>query len=459
MGISGIGVAAQLLNFNTLIVIIGTLGIPMGLTKFVSESEKEGDWSNINDTIIKLLLILLIIYLMLLTLIIVFSNQISLLILDTSSYSLFLIVITLSFPFSAAAMIFESTLRGLKRFDLYTKASVAISLFTLIIGIATVLIWGITGIALSILISGIISAVILYYYFNKIVYLNLKAMTKPLLSFPEPLKIIFKIGGAALIDGMLVQLTVLLIRSVIIQYLGINSNGLYQAVYSISNNYISLFFMSLGIYAFPILSAIKDVEKFNEELNNIYRFTVFIIFPIIAITFVLREYIIVIFFSQKFISASDLFVYNFFGDYFKALSWVLGAWLIPRSKIKLWLILGIVYNVLYFTVFYILINIFVHDLQSIVISYAFVNVFHFMINLYFIRKLNSFRFRSDVLTLMIISTLCLTIILITSFLSVILGYIVVIPVFALWLKLCIKKSEISKVFELMTLKTHFKNKI
>jgi polysaccharide transporter, PST family len=452
LDVNGVGISSQLLNFNNLIIFVGTLGIPLGLTKYVSEWGKDSNWSEIKETISKFVVILLILAICLLILTILLSKQISSLILDSDSYSLFIIIISLAFPFSALTSIFEASLRGLKKFDQYVKATIITSVLSLVLSIITVIVWGITGVAISILFSSVINLAVLGYFFNQTLVFKLKDFMVSSLSIPKSLKLVLSIGLAGLIDQLLIQLTILLIRSTIIKQLGINSNGVYQAIYVISNNYINLFFMSLGIYALPILSELKNKKSVNDEVNNILKFTIFVIFPIITFTFILRYYVVIILFSSKFINATDFFVFNFFGDYFKALSWVLGAWLIPQTKVKLWLTLGIIYNILYFSVFYILINFFFFDLRSVVFSYAFVNLFHFAINLYFIRKINSFKFNADVFKLMIISTIFFLCLLIVSSISYFWGYVLALPVFVLWFKFNISKEDYLKYLKLIKLK-------
>jgi O-antigen/teichoic acid export membrane protein len=72
--------------------------------------------------------------------------------------------------------------------------------------------------------------------------------------YSDKFKNVIKLGIASLSVGLADQLTQLVIRSVIIKMLGVDANGLYQAIYSISMNYFSLLFISLGVYLLPVLS-------------------------------------------------------------------------------------------------------------------------------------------------------------------------------------------------------------
>lgn len=310
----------------------------------------------------------------------------------------------------------------------------------------------ITGFALSVLLYPIISIIIYVYFFKKSKIFNLKDIFLFNFTFSNALKSIIKLGIYSLILGILDQVIVLSIRSLIIKNLGIESNGIYQCVAGISNNYINLLYMSLGAYILPILSEMSNnFDRINVEINNVFRLTLLIIFPIIAVTFVFREYIILILYTSKFLASSNLMIYNFAGDYFKALSWILGAWLIPCSKFRLWLILGVIYNINYMVIF-MLLNFFVVDIQNVVLAYSFAGLIHFILNLIFIKKVSKFKFSFDAFKLFLFSSICLSIIFIVSEFKIALGYFFIIPIFIFWIKVSIKKEEFYKVLSLIKIK-------
>lgn len=451
LGTFGVGVISQLSNFSGLVLFISTIGIPIGVTKFVSQWEKEGKWNEINEIVFKSTLILVILGLVFLILSVVFSKQISYIILDSDTYAIPVILIACSFPLSLVITILDALVRGLKNFNLYVKISIICSILGLAIGLIFVIFYNILGFSLSILSYPIFSLIIYFYFFKKEKVIDFKKLLIFDFKFSDALKSILKLGFASLVLGLLDQLTILLIRSMIVKNIGIESNGIYQCVTGISNNYFSLFYMSLGAYILPILSEMNDNNEMNREINDTYKLTLLGIVPIIAGTFILRKFIIVILYSTKFNPASDLMIFNFAGDYFKALSWILGAWLIPRSKFKLWLIIGISYYV-NFAGAYLVLSLYTNDLKNVVIAYLYASIFHFFVNFYYIRKLNKFEFRTDSFKLMITSTVFLSLILVSSEYNEIWGYYIILPLIALWLKFSVKKEDFLKLFDMVKVK-------
>ena len=449
LGTFGIGITSQLFNINGLVVSLGTIGLPLGLTKYISELESDGKRSEIYSIINQVIFILISFSFILIALTIAFSNEISSLLLNSNEYKILIILTSISFPFSALLVVLDSYFKGLKDFNRYVKLTIINTIISLAISIILVYEWGLLGVALSLPLSTVMSLSVYIYMIEKYKLLDLKLIFKFEFKFSKTIKSIFIIGFGSLVIGVTDYLTMLAIRSLIIKLLGIDANGIYQSLYSISNNYFNIFFMSISIYLVPVISAMKEKNLINSEINSVFRVTIMLIVPILSFTFTARQLIIVLLYSDKFLSVTDLFVFNFIGDYFKALSWVLASWLLPASKIKIWVLYAIIYNFNYFVLFYILIYLFDFGLKSVVIAYMFANIVHFLINWRYIRLYNDFRFITKNIKLFFTSFIALTIILLSSSFNLTVGYILLLPVILIWLKLSLKKDEITKLVTLI----------
>ena len=418
----------------------------MGLIKYFSEWEKTGDWERIHLVFKRSVTVLFLIGIVLAILVISLSRSVSATILDSDKYYLFVLLIAISFPFSLSSAVFESYLKGLKKFGNLVYVSVFASIFSVILTALFAIYMGLYGAVIATMLNSVVLFVIYIVILNKNKLIKLRI--KPKIHIKKEMGLIFSIGIASLIAGAAENSSLLFIRSMVVRFLGVESNGIYQSVASISNNYLNLFFLTLLAYALPILSEIKSPDLMNLELNSILRFTVLFIVPVIAVTFVFREILILIFFSRKFISAGDLFLFSFIGDFFKALTWVFGAWLIPASRVKLWTIIAVLYHLLYFTIFYVFIqqNI---GLYSVVLSYMLTNILICIVNFYFLYKLNSFRIQRNNGIAIVVSMLFLSLIMLSSELNTTLGYILVVPLSILWLKISVKKKEYIELYAMI----------
>jgi O-antigen/teichoic acid export membrane protein len=254
LGTYGVGLISQLINFNNLLLAIGALGIPLGLTKYISQWEKEGKFLEIRSTLGKFIKLIILIGSIIVLLTIIFSDQISILILDNNSFSFFFIILVFALPFSLLTSVFDSYIRGLKRFSHYVKISVITSAISVVVCLICVLLWGIIGMPIFILSSSVLILIVYISYFKKTGTFSLNDLNVKIFPLSNSMKSIFKIGAASLVDIAIYQVTLLFIRSKIIQYLGVEANGIYQAINAISNNYLGLFILSLIVYVLPILS-------------------------------------------------------------------------------------------------------------------------------------------------------------------------------------------------------------
>lgn len=455
LGTYGIGISSQLLNLNYFIIFIGTVGFPVGLTKYISEWDKEGKWENILLSIKQVLFILFLVGVIGIIMSFIFAKELSVLLLDSKEFSWLIFIVFCSFPFTAISSVFDSLVKGIKRFGLSVKASITTSIITFIITIIFVYYYNIMGVALGLLISSICGVVIYYYFLLKEKIWNYKNLLNIKSEKNPVLKNILKIGIASLLVGGLNQLVQLIIRSYIIRKIGVDYNGIYQGVYAISNNYFNIFFMTISIYSLPVLSEMKEKDMVNLELNNLLRITLLIIVPIIMFAFTLRYYIILLLYTEKFIPATDYMAFNFLGDFFKALAWVFGAWLIPATKIKMWAIIDFIFDFNYLFLFFILITFFNLHLYSVVIAYFIAFIIHAIISLIVLVKYNKFTFSKINIKSIISSIISLIILILISNYNLIFGYLFVFPILLIWFKLNVTNKEVKQMLSFVLNKINF----
>ena len=99
--------------------------------------------------------------------------------------------------------------------------------------------------------------------------------------------------------------------------------------------------------------------------------------------FVFREFVIALLFTKDFIASQSLYKYQFIGDLLKALSWVVGLWLIPKLKLFLWVLLDLILSINFIIIYILLLNFYSNGLESLAIAYLISNAIHFLLN-YFV---------------------------------------------------------------------------
>jgi len=419
-------------------MFIVTIGIPLGLTKYISE-HKQDDTEIVNIIFLNSLKILTISSLIFALLISIFSSYISGIIFDDSKYYYFIILLALSIPFSTFSGFLEAYLRGLRNIDILTKLLISSAVAGFVLTLILVLFFKLEGAVIGSLSNAVLSSIIYFLVLKR------KSLIPKLKIFTELnkkiLNNIIKIGFSSLIVGAVAQLILLLIRTITINNMGVYGNGIYQSVLTISLNYFGFIFLSLNMYSFPKVSSLKLDSDIVDEINLNFRYIMFLMIPLIAFIFVFREIVIALLFTKDFASSEPLYKYQFFGDLFKAFSWVLGLWLIPRLKLFLWVTLDMILSANFLVIYILLLNFYENGLISLAIAYLMSNLIHFVLNLIASKKHIKFKFQSNNLSAGIFGLGLLIILVCLSEYKIVFGYITIIPLLLLWFVYAIKKNE------------------
>lgn len=382
----------------------------------------------------------------------VFSGFVSEFLFESREYQSYIKIIAAFLPFIVFSSMLEGFIRGLKVINLYVKLIIVSNVVNLLIIIPLVLIYGIPG-----AIIGILSSNILYVSFS-IFYLKKNGIIDKFefnLVFDKILFLkILKVSFVFLVSGAFFQLSLLLLRKIIIADLGLYFNGIFQSVIGISISYFGFIFLSLSTYSFPTISKLNTEPEIIDELNVNVKYIILLMVPLIILIYSFRFIVISILFSKDFYIAENLFSYQFMGDYFKALAWAIGIWLVPKMKLKAFLLLEIILNLNLVLIFYFLIKVVGKNIEYVSIAYLITYFIHFVLNYFFSRKLINFNFNSENLKLFIMSFVFIIPLIIISSNYYFIGNIIAVPVLIIWLMFSVKKSEYDelKLFLLSKLK-------
>jgi PST family polysaccharide transporter len=94
-------------------------------------------------------------------------------------------------------------------------------------------------------------------------------------------------------------------------------------------------------------------------------------------------------YSEKFLPALDLLPFQFLGDYFRAAAWMFGVWLVPRQRLRPWVLFDVVYGVVLLAVFALLVGRI--GIQSVVYAYVAAHVSHAVLHYALARRALGFR--------------------------------------------------------------------
>lgn len=145
------------------------------------------------------------------------------------------------------------------------------------------------------------------------------------------------IGGymlMAITTALTVPTSLIFIRNILINQVGWEAAGQWQAVWKISEIYLGVITMALSTYYLPRLSSLVGVDTIVSEIHKTAR----IVLPIVAIlalsVYLLRDVAIWLLFTKEFNAARDLFAVQLCGDVIKIASWLYAYPMLSRGATK-----------------------------------------------------------------------------------------------------------------------------
>lgn len=417
-----------------------TFGTPVGLTTYISQ-EKE-NLTQINVVFRKVLLLLFVFSLSLSIVFTVFSGLISEGFLGVTEYNLLFNLIILSSPFLVLFTIIESYLKGLQNLNLLIKINVLSATISIVLLYPFIFYFGFNGVGLYYFLFSLIP-ILLYIYLEKG---TLKTIYKVKSTIDK--KIIYgilKIGSVSLLSSFLFQISLLQLRKFIIVNFDANFAGLYQSLLALSMNYFILIFSFLSMYTLPKISSIKTNEEVNSELNEQFRFILFIMVPMILVILTFRFVFIHVFYTSEFVLAGDWFYIQIIGDFFKSLGALFSIWLIPRMRIKVLMIIDISFNAVLIFSPYILLSLFPSKFIIIPIAYSVAYFIHFSLTILYTFFHLNFRFKLQSLKIFILSIITLIGGIVINYYFTNLAYYIIFILIVIYSVLVLEKDEVVRI--------------
>lgn len=367
LGPSLVGILAQLFNFSALVSVIVPLGLTTGVVKMVAEVRHDDSATNrvVGSACVLSLASGFFASIVLLPA----SAQISLLLTGSTQWAGLVALIVLSFPLYNLAGTLSYILQGLSEVRMITRANVANAALSLVILVPATLTLGLLGAVLTVLVTSLLQftlfgvEVLLAYRLRGWRLRHVRpgrAESQQLLRF----------GLILLAGSVAIWASLLVVRTQVVQSLGQYQNGLYQAVYGLSNQEITVFMTWMAAYVVPRI-ANQGSRDLNHLLTSGLRANLFLMVPVLTLGVALRQPLVHIFYSSQFLPAASLIPMQALGDYLRVVGWSMAAALFPLGHTRAHLALIVCQSVLWVALTALLLPI----LHLAAVSVAYANSF------------------------------------------------------------------------------------
>ncbi len=441
IGPIGLGVYSQVMSLSALLsalLPVGTLGLVRYISDYYGSDKKEEIAYIIKHFFIRNLILSVIVSMIVL----IFRKSISSILFSGSDFSSLLVILSIIIPLILVLNIIDIYFKSIQEINKYVLFLSVNSLVSLICTIPLIYFMGIEGAILAFLLTVILNigvGVFILKRNNLLLNFNIKKIVEN-----SVIKKIYQLGVAGLVSLIIQNVTFLFVRSVVADELSLADVGVFQCVYSLSAGYFGIFFTLMGNYSIPKISSLRSDETINHELNSTITFLLILYIPLITFMFFGRTIIIPLLYSSEFTDAKYLLIYQLPAELFRAFSWVMGLWLIPKLKIKKWITFEIVFYSLFSLLSFILISIFDFGLESISISYLISYIIFFLINFINVSKGIAFRLSNRNTRVIVVSVIVLLISFMLSYNYELLSYYLYVPIMIIWGVLVITRDDMLK---------------
>ncbi len=342
----GVGITSQVTNLINTLTVLLFLGLGPGVAKFLASHRETGDEAAAARVVTTSTAVLLVTSFMGLVIGLALARPIAGWALQDTSLVILVLIGLIGVPFSVFYNLGRAFLQGHKAVRAIAVANVASAALSFATVVPLVYWLGVRGAVINIGLTWALNAGFYWYFWLR--GDGARFFRRGAFDWPVARELV-RYGAASLAVGAAASLALLAVRSLIINQFGAEQNGLYQAVYGLSVQYMTLVTGAMATYSFAQISGIasrleRDTSSRGElerEINNNVRLVLLVIVPVLAGVVLLRKVGLIVFYSPAFLPAAPLFSLQALGDLFLACAWAFGLALLPLGRVGPWLLINL----------------------------------------------------------------------------------------------------------------------
>ena len=333
LGPVGFGISGILTSTADFISSLINAGISTSAVRFISLSAKDNDNQKIVESVSVVRKLVWFTGLIGLILTIISSPGLSQMSFGNYDYTSSYIWLSLSIFFQQLTSGRLVVLQGLQKLKYLALANVIGSSLGLLIAVPLYFIFNVNAIAPVIVCSSLTTLGSAWFFSNKLQINTINIPKQDLISKGKEL---VTLGFFLSISSLIAIGTSYLLRIYIGKIGGLAEVGLFTAGFAIINTYVGVVFQAMSADYYPRLSAqSENLEKSNLIINQQSEVSILILGPILCFFRVFIKWIIILFYSERFIEISNMLYWAALGVYFKAPAWAMAFVYLTNGKTKL----------------------------------------------------------------------------------------------------------------------------
>ena len=376
VGPSGLAVIGQLQNFINLVMLGAGNFLKTAITKYTAEYN--GDEVKTNELWSASMRVVLGLNVIIFIALFFFSESISNLILHNSEYNFVLKIFAFSLPFFILNTFFLSILNGQKKIRQYTIINILLSIVSLSLVSFLSYFYGLKGALVAYVINQSVVFFITLVYLRKESWLKVKNFLHS--TNKDSYRKLYRFALITFTSILASNITIMFIRNNLINELSVQDAGYWQGIWALSQVALSLVTMSLTTYLLPTISGLSLKVEITKELRQAIQVVIPIVLFMSLTMYLLRDFIILLLYTDDFMPMRDLFLWQMIGNVIKVCGWLYGYVLVAKGMVKYTVSTEVVFAMTWAILTLVLVD--SYGLVGTTYAYAVNNLLHFITMVY-----------------------------------------------------------------------------
>ena len=259
------------------------------------------------------------------------------------SYFWMVILAALALPLSAANTLVASVINGQHQYRRYVGLGMVSVIVATLIMVVLVMTANLNGAMIAAVLFTSISGLVMLMGSMRQPWFRLKYWWGE--TDRDRLKGIGGYVAMAVTSALTVPVALLMVRNILINHVGWEQAGHWQAVWKISEVYLGVITIALSTYFLPKLASLAGTGEILKEIKLTAKIVMPIVLLMAIMVYLLRDIAISLIFTEAFRPARDLFAIQLVGDVVKILSWLYAYPMLSRGATKWFMGTEIIFSI------------------------------------------------------------------------------------------------------------------
>ncbi len=326
---AGYGYYGLLQSFVGFAVLAAGMGMAAGMVRFGAAPASHGDQQTVARLRIGAWIVVAATGLLSLVICLLFQTPLSRLVIGDAQHGHTILWLVVPLVLTVGANLQVGIMNAHHRISTIARYTVLNNVVGAGINIAGVVGWGIRGILPAMIVGGIASYALSFFYLSRAVGpVRMRPTRGEALTAAWAL---LRFGGPYTLSMLFGAGIQFVLPIVILHLLDTEGVGLYKAATAISVGYLGFLVTAMGQDYFPRVSAVKDQRKELVKLiNEQQRLVLLLSIPIVLGMLALVPILVPMVYSAKFLPAVEILEWQLIADLFKFSSWTMSFVILAR---------------------------------------------------------------------------------------------------------------------------------